>query len=500
MTEVTLNNITTPTNLICFNACPNILTITNSNVTKAYASIRINVKSLYPTDSSKPSKIVVNGYTINSTDDVQKTQAKRFYRNTRTGDFGFVAVSIVNALKNIPQLSVNYNILYEGDGIFVITAKNCGAKYNISITTDNLTNFSRLSSTNGSTTDNLSGQYFSRVYVDLYYNDDSAKLINSSTLQGNYKFLTTLQKEYYEDSISFNLTPALLSVANNDNTTIWKAEIYAMVDGTTVNLGTIKDNYVINGYLVNQGGTFINANGVTNKTIPALNVSRGEEKSQYNNSTLYVYEPKIDISLYRVNGVQNEQVTINYLESDEIISDTKSQILVLNENKNIDMYTINLDEDLLRDSHFVDLIFSFGTLRYNVINPPYSMIENNRIYWYNSYGGVSFFDFVGDKKEERKTTTETYNKSLLDYYKNDKQEQEIIYFRENDVTITLSTHLIDKDGLYQLYDLHNSYKAWVTINGVNYYIIVTSLSVDEPSDNVFEATIKYNFSLLDSFA
>ena len=86
------------------------------------------------------------------------------------------------------------------------------------------------------------------------------------------------------------------------------------------------------------------------------------------------------------------------------------------------------------------------------------------------------------------------------FYKNDKQEQEVVYFRENSITVSLTTHLMDKDGLYQLYDLQNSYKAWITINNVNYYIIITSLTVEEPSDNIFTATIKYNYSLLDSFA
>ena len=154
----------------------------------------------------------------------------------------------------------------------------------------------------------------------------------------------------------------------------------------------------------------------------------------------------------------------------------------------------------MRDSYYVDLTFSFGIIRLNIINPPYSNIECNRVSWFNSYGGVSFFDFLGDKKDERKTEVTTYNKSLLDFYKNDKQEQEIVYFRDNEITVSLTSHLMEKDGLYQLYDLQNSYKAWITINGVPYYIIITSLTVEEPSDNVFTATIKYKYSLLDSFA
>lgn len=502
MAEITLNNITNAKDLICFNTCPNIVTIASTATTNTYASARINVEGLYPTDNTKPSKITINGYTINGTDDINKLQGKRFYRTTNnSSNSNFVCISIVNALKSIPQIAMNYNVIYAAGGVLTITAKNSGAKYSLTIESENLTNFSVLQNVRGLTTDEMSGQYFSRVYVDLYYNDTtSQRTIRSSNTQADFKYLTTLQKEYYKDSVSFNLTPALLTVSDNNNTTIWKADIYAMVDSNALELGTITDNYITNGYLVNQGNTYINANDVSNQTIPALNVKRGTEKQQYNNTTLYVFEPNIPISLYKLSGQDTENVTIEYLESDETVTTSATTTINLSSLKNLNTYTIELDEETMRDSHYIDLTFSFGTLRYNVINPPYSQAECNRIYWYNSYGGVSFFDFVGDKREERKTTTETYNKSLLDYYKNDKQEQETVYFRENDITVSLTSHIIDMDGVYNLYDLHNSYKAWVNINGVDYYIIVTQLTIDEPADNVYTATIKYKYSLLDSFA
>lgn len=502
MAKITLNNITNAKDLICFNTCPNIITIASTASTITYASARINVEGMYPTDNSKPSKIVINGYTINGTDDINRLQGKRFYKTTKNGsNSNFVCISICNALKSIPQIAMNYNVIYAAGGVLTITAKNSGAKYNLTIEKENLTKFSVMNNIKGLNTDELSGQHFSRVYVDLYYNDTtSQRTIRSSSTQADFKYLTTLQKEYYSDSVSFNLTPALLTVSENNRTTIWKADIYAMVDSKAIELGTITDNYITNGYLVNQGKTYINANDVSNQTIPALNVKRGTQKQQYNNTTLYVFEPKIPISLYKLNGQNAENVKIEYLESDETVTTSATTTINLRVINNLNTYTIMLDEENMRNAYYIDLTFSFGTLRYNVINPPYSQAECNRIYWYNSYGGVSFFDFVGDKKEDRKTTTETYNKSLLDFYKNDKQEQETVYFRENEITVSLTSHIIDIDGVYNLYDLHNSYKAWITINGVDYYIIVTQLTIDEPSDNVYTATIKYKYSLLDSFA
>lgn len=501
MADLTLNNKSDANNLICFSTCPNIVTVSQSGITSTAESVRIDVGSMIPTDADKVSRILVNGYAIQGTDDISKVSGRRFYRYGNNKG-SFCALSIVNALKNVPQIAMNYDIIYNSTGSTLsITAKNVGSSYALDIEFENLYNVATSNVVVGSTDDNLCGDNFSRVYLDLYYNsDDGHKVINASGSESSYKYLTTLQKEYYRDSVSFNVTPALQSVSSNDNTTIWRAKLYAMVDDKVIDLEDVSDNYIINGYLVNQGGTYIDPTLIGGKTIPALNVNRGEDRTQYNKSLIYIYNNVFPISLYKVNGVTSENVVISYLESDEVVITSSTQSITLDTDKNIGTYEIVLDEDLMRDSYYIDLEFSFGIIRLNVINPPYSNADCNRVYWYNSYGGVSYFDFLGDKVDERKSDVVTYNKSLLDFYKNDKQEQAVVYFRDNDMTVSLTSHLIEKDGLYQLYDLQNSYKAWITINGVPYYIIIDSLTISEPSTDVYTATIKYKYSLLDSFA
>lgn len=500
MAKLTLNNKENVSNLICFDACPTIINVDNSvNNYSSYESVKYNVSSMQP-DGDNP-KISVNGYTINGTNNVSELYGRRFLSSSSVKGAESCAISIVNALKSIPQIAMNYDVIYENAGTFSIKAKNTGPKYAIDIRYEQLRSFSRVGSNKGTTSDELCGTKSSRVYVDLYYNDnDNQRKLYSTSTEQNYKFLTTLQKEYYKNEVSFNVTPALMSVSNNNNTTVWKAVTYAVVDGEYKSIGTLSDNYIINGYLVNQGNTYIDTRGRDTNTIPALNVSRGNDRTQYNNSFLYIYEPEFKISLYKIKEVTTESVTISYLESDETEIFNETKTINLDSGKNISTYSIPLNEAHMRDSYFIDMAFSFGTIRLNVINPPFANATCNRVYWYNSYGGVSFFDFVGDKKDDRKTTVNTYNKSILNFYKNDKQEQQVVYYRDNELTVSLTTHLIDEDGLYQLYDLQNSYKAWITINNVNYYIIITSLTVEEPSDNIYSVTIKYKYSLLDSFA
>ena len=502
MATIKLNNKEDATDLLCLSNCPTVITVqqTSNSTTEA---VRINVNNLAPNDATQPTSITVNGYSINGTDDISKVKSRMFYHygNGNGGtDKSFCAISIVNALKSIPQLSMDYNIVFVSDCIFYITAKNSGNKYPLNISSENLNNFNITERNVGGTDDVMSGRYFSKIYLDLYYNSNNNRIFNSTTTEPSYNYLTTLQKEYYKDIVSFNISPVLQSVSNNDSTIIWKAKLYNIVDGKYNDLGTISDNYVINGYLVNQGGTYIDMNGISNMTMPAMNVSRGTERTQYNNSIMYLYEPIVDFSLYKTDGVTTENFKIEYLESDETVIESKESQLRL-QNGNIGKYYISLDEDLMRDSYYVDITFSFGTLRYNVINPPYSNVECNRVFWYNSYGGISFFDFVGGKEESRSTEVQTYNTSTLDYYYSDNmREQSVVYHKENKIEVTLTSHIIDKDGLYQLYDLQNAYKSWVIIDDVEYYIIVNSLKIDEPSDNVYTATITYTYSLLDSFA
>lgn len=500
--EITINNKSSNIkDLICFNTCPVIVSVDNSEgVTSSKASITLNCASMTPTNSGRVSRITINGYSINGTDDKTKVSSRRFYR--QGGKYG--ALSIVNALKCVPQLVMNYDIVYIMGGTELsITAKNVGAMYNINIEYDNLSGISETSKASGYTDDELVGNRESKVYLDLYYNDDNnQRKIKSSKSELNYKYLTTLQKEYYKDSVSFNLSPALQAISNSNDTTIWRARMYAMVDDNVVEIGNVSDNYIINGYLVNQGGTYLDLESFNTQNVvfPALNVSRGTPKTQYNNNLIYIYNNIFPISLYNVSSESSISLTINYIESDGTSLSEVRTSLNLDTILNIGTYNIELNEELMRKSNFIDLTFPFGIIRLNVINPPYANAECNRVYWYNSYGGVSYFDFLGDKKDERKTDVTTYNKSLLDFYKNDKQEQAVVYFRDNEITVSLTSHLIEEDGLYQLYDLQNSYKSWITINGVNYYIIITSLTVEEPSDNIYTATIKYKYSLLDSFA
>ena len=193
-------------------------------------------------------------------------------------------------------------------------------------------------------------------------------------------------------------------------------------------------------------------------------------------------------------------ITVNYLDSlyGQIATETLNGFTATNKIYNC---KLDLNKENFEASTYVDVVLPTNqTIRYNVIKPlKYSDITS-RVYWYNSYGGISFFDFTGSRTEERKTEKSTYKKSNLSLYENKQKSLDKIYSNELEYEVTLTTHMIERDGLYSLYDLVNSYHAWIVINGEENEIIVTDFKINESqNNNIYQCEIKYTYSSNDMF-
>ena len=118
-----------------------------------------------------------------------------------------------------------------------------------------------------------------------------------------------------------------------------------------------------------------------------------------------------------------------------------------------------------------------------------------RIYFRNSYGGISFFDFTGQKSETRDLDLMTYEKNIFDYYNDPMNELEKIYDNTVKYSVTLKSHLFEKDGKYIFNDMLQSPELWVIRNSEKYAIILDNVSVDETTNNdIYEATIRFRYS------
>lgn len=500
--KITLNGLDNPSNIITFSDCPTILTV-QSQGTGTKAMLMIEVSNLNSITDGVNIFIEVNGERITSTFDVSQAINRNFYisKDNSITNKAFVAQSIVNALRSCPQVDASYDIYQvvqdstSFSPVVYVVAKEIGQRYNITYSS-NATLSLTFRNTIGTSTDELSSNIKTMVSVDIYDITGMTQPRLGSNQTPNGTYITTLKKQYYKDETHFDLSPVLTTLARPNETVAYLLYVYATIDNRLQTLGQIGYNYVVEGYSVNQGGTYIP--NFSNIKL-AQNVSRGTSRTPINSTILYTYEPRVVFSLYAQNTVNSLQLTISYKDSqlNELTSENKTIYITENLTKvELGLNTINFGK-----ADYVDIsIPNLGILRYNIIKPINATIGNYRIFYNNSYGGVSFFDFTGDRTEDRKLSVDTYQKQLFNYYKEDIQEMDMVYNKDVTVTVTLKSHLMSKDGTWQFYDMQNSINAWTEVNGTLYSIIINDVSVDETTtDGIYEATVKYTYSLADDF-
>ena len=503
--NITYNGMTDAKNTVSFTRLPNILKIKeNNNGTPASATITIS--DLSRVTSTKEYTLIINGVKLISTLSLVNAGGNKFYLSNSNSDKTIVAYKLVETLRGLSTLPLNYDITLAtaSDGtlspVITIMAKNNGMQFDLNIEgtlIDN--NIATVSFTSGTSSSNLLKGIMNKVLVEVYQvnNPSTQDRIGSTTYQmGTY--LTTLTKEAFGEEVSFNLSPLFSAITDYDTLSEVNLYIYIMNDNTLTLAGIMKDIYFTTGYMVNQGVNYL----PVPSTQLAQNVSRGTTKSTINNTILYVYQPTIQFTLY-VPFATTAAKTINfkvyYINSANIpIKTTTTSYYIV---KSMTSPVINLDQSLFDRSFYIDVVIpDVGTLRYNVIKPLKATDEIQRVYWTNSYGGISFFDFTGTRTETRKTKVDYYQQNLFDYYDKDSAQLNKVYNKDVSITVSLSTHSIEKDGTWQFFDLQNSSNAWTYVNGKKYFITITDLKITESQVNdIYTATVEYEYSMGDTF-
>lgn len=465
------DGLTNTSGLITLTGVPNILTIDSGDVQGSKAELRLTINNLSGIDTNKEYTITINDTTINSS---QTEGNKSFWitNGNSTTDKISVATSITKALRNSDL--VNYDIYQEvSDGqltnTVVIIAKEIGEQYEITYSSTMAVAI-EASNYAGSTTDTLAN---SKIYVDIY--------------SGN-QFITTLEKSYYKEKIDFNISQVLTSISRYDYLTPYNLVIYKSKNNSVTSVGYLDGLYSAIGYMTNQGDKYLNYN----ENALAQNVSRGTQSDVYNKMTLYTYLPSIPLGIYAASELS---IDINYLDSNK--EEFRNEPYTFTVPNHYGYHEITLDSQYFNNAYYIDLVIpEVGTLRYNVIKPIDATSRCQRIYYHNSYGGVSFFDFTGEITENHKTDNDTFTKNVFDYYRDNSLEQTKIYSKENSITVTMKSHLMERSAVWQFNDMLGSYDAWTNINGVDYKIIITDVKVDQTETGVWQATMTYTYSLI----
>lgn len=498
---VTLNNaINEATPLVVLSDIPNIVKVEDvqlfQDITPEFV-LSCNTTSMANQYDGRYT-IELFGESVSSVRYPENAYNRNFYIHSTNNES--TAASIANALRNCPSLFANYYIENAG-----ATIKLTGRRQ---FETDIQSNYF--------TNDKETNQSISINYLKLSsYHDgqNPCQLTDSRVSLDIYKdydekYVTTLQKVCNGTEVSFNISPVLTSLAKEGKAIEFAYRpAYIATNGRYYTIGNPDDfhNYIVQGYMVNQGlgKGFLRQIDATTPMVME-NYSRGNANTEFDNHTiLYTFEPSIPLTIIRGEEISGE-TTITYRDSAfEVLGTYETEWSALNTDMNL-MQDITIPltygpETLgyWNNSFYVDIEIIGAKIRYNVIKPLKMAEQNTRIFFRNSYGGVSFIDMTGQKEETRELETKTYRKNIYDYHQLDKPNAlDILY--DNDVTYTVrvKSHLFEEDGKYIYNDLLQSPRAWITVNNQVYDIIIQSVSVEELNDqnNIYEATITFVYS------
>lgn len=471
--------------LITFNDIPNILKVESDAVTSP-TIIRLFISSVDLTTNTTADGqwyIKIFGDTVTNVLQVGDAVNKSFYA---CNDAPSTIASLVRALRNCGNVIANFTVeqtVSNGTPCVLLTSRGGG-------------NFI----VDGWFETNMDEDYYNVVIDSEGYAPDNGVYIDVD-VYSDENYITTLEKSYYGDGCSFDMSPVLATLVEEGRTVPYNLNISAYNPKSSTPyspIGKVNTNYIVQGYMVNQGQKYLEFD----RTQVAANYTRGKEREFTNNTILYTYFPKIDLSFYPYNQSRGE-LQIIYRDSAEnvIYQETASwHNYSSNGNKMVDESYILSGANSgasFNSAYYIDLDFYSFKLRYNVVKPLKAAENAMRIYWRNSYGGLSFFDFTGQKSESRNLETKTYQRNIYDYYTGDNYHNElnVVYDNKVDYEVTLKSHLLEKDSIYIFNDLLQSASVWTEVNGETYAIIVKSVSVEETSqDNVYEATIKFEYS------
>ena len=472
--DITYNNVTSATNIVTLTQVPNLLTISDaSGGTKATITLEFsgNLSSTVTNDGQY--YITILGETITNVISYNNIANKSFYISTGNTS---TAASVTKALRNCPTIAANF-IVVNDEATVTLTSRN----YNSILS-------------NAAFSTNISTTYLTADITDGESLSDLASSLVSVDVYASGEYVTSLEKTFYEGSLTFDMSPILSTVSEIGRTVPYYFKVSSIKNGQYTDLATTNTNYSTVGYMCNQGLKFIQLSGVT----VAMNATRGNTKTSTNNTTLYIYKPSLPISIY-VQGVSTVPVVINYLDSAYTVLHTYATTW-----RNPGQYAptklfnleYELNEEWFNESTYVEITFNnYITYRFNVIKPLRASEHCQRILWRNSYGGVSFVDLTGELDISNDITRTTYEKNIFDYYTADVNSLEKTYKADVKTTYTIKSHLMDADGRWMYYDLMASPFVWTEINNEKYEIILDAVSVEEQNRNdIYKATVKFHIS------
>lgn len=480
--NITYNGLADTQNLLTFSDVPNILKL-EEEIYGEKAQIVFTFANGLNQFVTGDSQYYVSlfGETVTNTLDPSKAINKRFYIS-QSGQS--TAASFANALNNCSSIAVDYNVIQKSNSVYVI-AKTIGNKFGgrtdylvKNIPTAQLT----VTATDGSSYSNLLG---SKIRVGVFQGLD--------TSVENY--VTTLEKNWHGNFCAFDMSPVLATFSEYGINNYYVFDMsYVDRQGNYNWIGSQSGSTTI-GYSANDSEKYLYNSGA--KFL--INT----DENDYYKRILYTYTNRIPLSVLigKSEGGYTWSFACRDSANNVITSGITSERKTTSE-KSIFDKEIEIPHFEFYQSYYVDIAMGdlsagySNLIRFKVIKPLRATEYYQRVYWRNELGGISFFDFTGSSAETISLDTELYQKNVFDYYEADAYEKSKIYSNKVEKTMKLRSHLLEENGIWLFKSLIKSKRVWTEIDGKTYYIIPTSVSIDEDANanGIYRATFEYKYS------
>lgn len=479
--------------VLTFSNFPQLVTVegdASGTRTKASVDITFNGSS---TLSKEQYYIIINGVEVFGINDMEKVENNTFYfapyENTTTNMA--MCYTLAKALNNT-SLANMYDIYtdrqvksgntYDTTTIHIV-AKDYGTKYNIvQIDTDLPQYAFKYTVTESSDNDSLEG---SKVICQVYIETDEAK--QSDNEYAVLPFAAELEKTYIKDKVTFDISPILSNYTKISKVIEYNVVLTYLKDNTLTLIGEIHNIYNINGYYMENGDEYI-----SNDSMVLQNLMNGEIRPYTNSTKLYYYD-RLLIPIYNKERI-NRNITYDYCASDGTV--LKSVTRTYGFASKVDVVDYMTDYDA--NEYYINVtIQGLGKLRFDNIRPlKYGELTNyTDIYFVNSMGGTSSVPFTSSIEEEFDVKSTTYNENLINHYNDYRFNTERVYTNEIETTLTLKTHIMDKNGIYAYRDMMRSNCITKIVKGKTFQLIVDDYEEEQVQKGLYQITVSFKYKV-----
>lgn len=469
MAIYTLNNLANPRDIVTFTDIPNIVKVTEpisgSRAEFIFTFLAKNFQSTVTADTQYYVSFL--GESVSNVMSPQNANNRRFYISSQSNS---TAASFCDALRNCASISAQFDI-YLSEAQVILRSRTIGkvwGDYPNYLQTNIPSTYMTTNGTDGaSTSDYLN----SKIKVDIINSDREAY----------DKYVTTLEKNFYDGECAFDISPVLATFSEYGKTQPYHIRVNLQKqDGTYRNLTTFNGHTTI-GYQANQSDKYLYS------STPMFLLNRNRDIK------LYTYEKTIDFS-YLTN---EDGWSVLATFKDSLGNNLRQQAFGGAVYDKIGDCKVEIPNDIYEQTYTVQLLNNDGdTVTFNVIKPLKAAETNQRVYWRNEYGGIAFYDFTGERSESDSVNIDTYEKNIYDMYETDVFERKMIYSSDYTKKVKIKSHIMEENGKYIFNSLMRSKRVWTVINGKTYYIIPTNIEVNEIENynGLYQATLTYEYS------